>query len=296
MFNNPFLEEAAASRNKRQQLDHLLRVTAPHERIILVGIGLVLLALMAWVLFGSIIRGVTIDGILIEPGVHHEVVSTEPGHLVEFLVVPGDRVEAGDPIARQSVPELEREIAALRERLELLQTGISQAGGDGGALRSLLASARVALLQMEARRSARELIVSQIGGEVMALRTAPGEYLQAGAAVAQLRDAEDQPLQAVLRVAPRMAQRIQPGMQASVEVVMPDSATHRLQVEVSSVTAGPLPNWLAALQPAVADSVHQVDVVLHQASDLSVPGGTLCRIRIVLGRYSPTALFDLVDS
>lgn len=154
MFNNPFLEEAAASRNKRQQLDHLLRVTAPHERIILVGIGLVLLALMAWVLFGSIIRGVTIDGILIEPGVRHEVVSTEPGHLVEFLVVPGDRVETGDPIARQSVPELEREIAALRERLELLQTGISQAGGDGGALRSLLASARVALLQMEARRSA----------------------------------------------------------------------------------------------------------------------------------------------
>ena len=109
MFNNPFLEEAAASRNQRQQLDHLLRIAAPHERIILAGIGLVLLALVAWVLFGSVIRSVTIDGVLIKPGVRHEVISAEPGHLVKFLIVPGDRVEAGDPIAQQSVPELEPE-------------------------------------------------------------------------------------------------------------------------------------------------------------------------------------------
>ena len=81
MFDNPFLEGAASSRNKRQQLDHLLRITAPHERIILAGIGVVLLALMAWALFGSIVRSVTIDGVLIEPGLRHEVVSTEPGYL-----------------------------------------------------------------------------------------------------------------------------------------------------------------------------------------------------------------------
>ena len=293
MFNNPFLEDAAASKNKRQQLDHLLRITAPHERFILGGIGLVVLALVAWALFGSIVRGVTIDGVLIEPGARHEMVSTEPGYLVEFLVVPGNRVEAGDPIARQSVPELERETAALRDRVELLATELRQLGGGSVALRSLLASARVALLQMEAQRSARELIVSPIVGEIMALRSAPGEYLPAGAAVAQLRDAEDRPLQAVLRVAPRMAQRIQPGMQASVEVVMPDGVTRRLDGEVASVTAGPLPNWLVALRPTVADSVYRIDVALHQASDLSVPDGTPCRIRIVLGRYPPVALFNL---
>lgn len=293
MFNNPFLEDAAASKNKRQQLDHLLRITAPHERFILGGIGLVVLALVAWALFGSIVRGVTIDGVLIEPGARHEMISIEPGYLVEFLVVPGDRVEAGDPIARQSVPELERETAALRDRVELLETELSQVRGDGGSLRSLLASARVALLQMESQRSARELIVSPIGGEIMALRSAPGEYLPAGGAVAQLRDAEDRPLQAVLPVDSNVAQRIQPGMRASVEVLMPDGTTRRLDGEVSSVTPGPLPNWLAALRPAVADSAHRVDVVLHGASDLSVPDGTPCRIRIVLGQHAPVALFDL---
>ena len=293
MFDNPFLEGTTSSRNKRQQLDHLLRITAPHERIILVGIGVGLLALVAWALFGSIVRGVTIDGILIEPGIRHEVISTEPGYLVEFLVVSGDRVEAGDPIARQSVPELERETTALRDRVELLETELRQAGGTGSALRSLLASARAALLQIEAQRTARELIVSQTGGEIAALRSAPGEYLPAGGAVAQLREAEDRPLQAVLRVAPRMAQRIQPGMRAWVEVVMPNGAKRRFHGEVASVTPGPLPNWLAAFRPAAANSAHRVDVVLHQASDLSVPDGTPCRARIVLGRHAPAELFGL---
>ena len=290
MFDNPFLDQAANSRNKRQQLDHLLRVTAPHERMILAGIGMAMLALVAWALFGSIVRSVTIDGVVIESGSRHEMVSTEPGYLVEYLVVPGDHVEVGDPIARQSVPELDSEIAVLRDRVEMLKTELRQVGEEGSGLRSLLAAAQVALLQTEARRSARELISSPIAGEVTALRSSPGEYVTAGGAVAQLRETEDLPLQAVLLAAPHVAKRIQPGMGASVEIVMPNGATRRLDGEVSSVAPGPLPNWLAALRPATANSAHRVDVALHQASDLSLPDFTPCRVRIVLGRQALTVL------
>ena len=56
----PIHAEDGRLQNKRQQLDHLLRVTAPHERVILAGIGVVLLALAAWALFGSVVRAVTI--------------------------------------------------------------------------------------------------------------------------------------------------------------------------------------------------------------------------------------------
>lgn len=290
MFGNPFLDQAANSRNKYQQLDHLLRVTAPHERMILAGIGLVMLALMAWALFGSIVRSVTINGVLIEPGTRHELVSSEPGYLEAFLVVPGDHVEVGDPIARQSVPELDSETAALRDRVEVLKSELRHVDGEGSGLPSLLAAAQVALLQMEARRSARELIVSPVAGKVTALRSDPGEYLLAGGAVAQLRETEDRPLQAVLQVAPRMAKRIQPGMWASVEIMMPDDAQRRFDGEVSSVTPGPLPAWLATRRPAVPDATHRVDVVLHHASDLSLPDVTPCRVRIVLGQQPLTAL------
>lgn len=291
MFGNPFLDQAANNRNKYQQLDHLLRVTAPHERMILAGIGLVMLALVAWALFGSIVRSVTIDGVLIEPGTRHELVSNELGYLEAFLVVPGDHVEVGDPIARQSVPDLDRETAALRDRVEVLKSELRQGDRQGSGLPSLLAAAQVALLQMEARRAARELIVSPVAGKVSALRSSPGEYLPAGGAVAQLRETEDQRLQAVLQVAPRMAKRIQPGMRASVEIMIPDDAQQRFDGEVSSVTFGPLPNWLATRRPAIPNVTHRVDVVLHHASDLSLPDTTPCRVRIVLGQQPITALF-----
>lgn len=289
MFNNPFLQSAADSRNRRQQLDHLLRITAPHERVVLAAIGLVLAAVVLWALFGSVVRSVTLDGILIEPGARHDIVATEPGYLRTFLVAPGDRVRAGGPIARQTVPELDRETAALRDRVQRLRKEVGSAGGD--SLPAPLASARVALIQMEARRSARELIVSPIEGRITALRTAAGDYLPAGAAVVQLRDTERKPLQAMLRIAPDMAQRIRPGMQASVEVATPVGSTRRFRGEVTAVSAGPLPEWLASLRPAAASSASRVDVALQGGSDTSLSEGTACRVRIMLGRHPPIALF-----
>lgn len=289
MFNNPFLQSAADSRNQRQQLDHLLRITAPHERFVLAAIGIALATLVIWGLFGSVVRSVTVDGILIEPGVRHDVVATEPGYLREFLVGPGDRVGPGGAIARQTVPELDRETDALRDRVDRLRKEIGNA--DGHSLHAPLAAARVALLQMEARRAARELIVSPIEGRVTALRTAAGEYLPAGSAVAQLRDTQRKPLRALLRIAPDMAQRIRPGMQAWVEVAMPDGSTRRFRGEVAAVIAGPLPDWLASLRPAAVSSASRIDVALQGVSDTSLSEGTACRVRVLLGRHPPIALF-----
>ena len=291
VFTSLFREEAVASRNQRQQLDRLLRITAPHERVVLAGIGLVLLAFLGWALFGSVERNVRGDGILVEPGARHEVVSTDAGYILEYLVAPGDHVEAGDPIARQNVSELLREIAALRNRVELLEAEIGQAGGGGDALQSQLASARVALVQMEARRSARALIVSAIAGEVTTLHATPGDWLPAGTGVARLRDTEAHPVQAMLRVAPDHARRIRPGMQASVEVSMPDGTIRSLSAEVAAVASGPFPDWLAALAPTLADSGHRVDVALREAPDFPIPEGTSCRVRIVVGRHPPITLF-----
>ena len=249
MFRKAFLEEALASKDQRQQLDHLLRVTAPHERILLAGIGLALVALVVWGLFGSITLGLTLDGVLVEPGDRYEVMAAEPGHLVEVLVASGDRLEAGDPIARQTAPDLERETEgreteALRERVELLETEIRQAGGGG--LRSVLDTTMAALLEMEARRSARELIVGHIAGEVMALRAAPGDYLPVGAGVAQLRAAGKEPLQAVLRVDSQTA----PILSAATGQ---DSgcASHRLSTAVFSRQVGWV-RWRSAAESPMA--------------------------------------------
>lgn len=291
MFNNPFRQDAMASRNQRQQLDHLLRITAPHERVVLLVVGLILLGLVAWACLGSVRIGVTGNGVLIEPGERHDVVSIEPGNLLEYLVAPGDLVKVGDPIARQSVPELDREVADLRNRIDLME---SEGGEVGEGVESLVALARVALLQSQTRRETRQLIVSQIDGEVMALRSARGAYLPVGAAVAQIRTSGESPLEAVLLLAPRLARRLSPGMTAVVDVLTPAGDPQRLDGKVIGVTPGAVPSWLAALQPHAPDPRHRVDVVLDEM-DLELSDGTPCRVSIRIDRRPAAALLDLVQ-
>ena len=291
MFNNPFHKVAADSKGEREQLDRLLRITAPHERIVLACMGALVLAFAAWAGFGSVARYVTVEGLLIEPGVRQDVVSAEPGQLIEFLVAPGELVEPGQPVARQSVPELEREVAALRDKLNLLRTEFEQAGGNDSSLRSLLSTARVALLQLEAKRSVRELIVSHKRGLITSLFHGQGELLAPGTVVAQVRDPTDDLLQAVLRINRETTQRLRPGMKATVEFATTDGRTRRLVGEVARIIAGPLPDWVAQLTPAVPAARDRVDVVLRNPpADFSLPDGTPCRIRIALGRHAPITL------
>lgn len=289
MLNRLELNQDAASRSNRQQLDHLLRVTTPHELVMLLTIGLMMLALLAWSLFGSIENGVTADCVLIKPGTRYDVVATEPGQLLEYLVAPGDHVEAGAPIARQSAPELTREIVALRDRVELLKRAIQRTSGTDGGLASLLTSAEVAVLELEALRSVRETIVAQDGGEVMALRSAPGSFLVAGSPIAQLRGSEsDAQGQAVLATATNRTRLVQPGMRASVEMPAHGNDTLSLHGEVMSVTDGPLPHWLANFLPVGEVATRRIDLALESAPGLA--DGAACRARIILGRSSPIAL------
>lgn len=286
MLNSPFHRSIAEIKDGREQLDRLLRLSAPHESLLLVAIALVILAFVAWLLFGSVARSVTVGCLLIEPGERRVAVSVEPGRLLEFLVAPNERVEAGQMIARQSVPELEREMDVLRDRLNLLQAELGRAGVD--LPNPLLIPASEALLRIEAQRTVRESIVSQSAGEVIALKSAPGAYLSAGTAVALIRAAGDVPVGAVLRIDRDVARRVRPGMQAEVEVPASDGGTRRLEGEVANVSAGPLPNWLARMEPAVPASTYRVDVALRPDSGL--PDGTACLARIELGKHAPVAL------
>ena len=296
MITGPFRQEAAANRSQRQRLDHLLRVTAPHERIMLAGAGVVLVAFISWLVFGSVTRSVVLDGILIKQGPRHEVVVLEPGHLMEFQVAPGDDIAAGAPIARQTVPELEREISVIRGRVDLLTAEIDQAVQQGGPVRSLLDSAHVALLQLEAQRAARSQIISHSAGEVMALHANLGDYISAGTVIAQVRTGESRIPQAVLYITPDMAQRIEPGLAADVEITMPDGTIRRVQGEVDSLDVGPLPRWLVPLMHLPTGDGFRVDVKLRQLSELAVADGMPCRVRIVLGDSTPLEILTLRQS
>ena len=85
MFNNPFdsfHNTVAEAKEEREQLDRLLTVSTPRERLLVSGIALLLIALAVWLFFGSVARSLTVNGVLVEPGEG----SGEGGGSVQALV------------------------------------------------------------------------------------------------------------------------------------------------------------------------------------------------------------------
>ena len=71
MFNNPFdsfHDTVAEAKEEREQLDRLLTISTPRERVLVSGVALLLFVLAAWLVFGSVARSVTVDGLLVETG------------------------------------------------------------------------------------------------------------------------------------------------------------------------------------------------------------------------------------
>ncbi|MYJ75149.1 MAG: hypothetical protein F4089_08620 [Gammaproteobacteria bacterium] len=70
MFNNPFdsfHNTVAEAKEEREQLDRLLTISTPRERLLVAAIAALLVILLAWLFFGNVHRSVALDGRLVEP-------------------------------------------------------------------------------------------------------------------------------------------------------------------------------------------------------------------------------------
>ena len=97
MFNNPFNsfhDTVAEAKEEREQLDRLLTISTPRERMLVAGIALLAPVLAAWLLLGGVARSVAVDGVLVGSGDDGPV---EALVWVESGVAP--RIEAGMPAA-----------------------------------------------------------------------------------------------------------------------------------------------------------------------------------------------------
>ena len=116
MFNNPFdsfHETVAAAKEEREQLDRLLTISTPRERLLVAGIALLLCVLAAWLFLGSVARSVAVDGVLVEP----EETSAEGNRSVQaFIWVESGiapQIESGMPAAIELAATTDREAVAL---------------------------------------------------------------------------------------------------------------------------------------------------------------------------------------
>ena len=71
MFNNlfdSFHNTVAEAKEEREQLDRLLTISTPRERLLVTAIAVVLLVLGTWFFYGNVPRSLALDGVLVEPG------------------------------------------------------------------------------------------------------------------------------------------------------------------------------------------------------------------------------------
>ena len=101
VFNNPFdsfQKTVAEAKEEREQLDRLLTVSTPRERLLVAAIALLLCILSAWLFFGNVARNLVVDGVLVEQGEN----SPGGGRSVQALVWVesgiAPRIEAGMPV------------------------------------------------------------------------------------------------------------------------------------------------------------------------------------------------------
>ena len=282
-----FRTQAFARRGQTEPLDGLLRVTAPHEWVALVGVALAVLGFVIWGVLGSVERSVSAECLLVHPGERYAVLSDVTGYVAAVLVNVGERVEAAQPIGRVRTPQLERQVRMARARVELLEAQGKAGNPDDDAL----ALAQAELLDLEAIQASGEYIASPYAGMVTWHRLAVGQAVTTGEEVAGLHGGFDGGLEAVAFFPPERAQRIEPRMAAGV---LAGGLSHgrALAAEVIEVPGSPAtpPGWLATLGFDSPVHKHMVWVRLREAPETLPADGSPCRLRIVLGRERPVSL------
>ena len=290
--NKVFRQEAVARRSRAEPLDDRLQVTAPHEWMVLAGLGLSFLAFLSWGAFGSVERGLSVEAVLVAPGERHAVVSPMSGNVIEIMAEIGDVLETGQTIARVRPPEAERQARIARRIVGAVEDRMRHAEDAAAAVQeALLAAARMELGEIEIH--ARESIVAPHGGKLVAHRLAPGRPVGVGETVARIRGASEDAWQALAFVSPEDAGKLTAGMDAEVLVALPErSGPSALEARVLEVSPRPVaaPEWLADLGLSTPVPAHLLRLVLNGPPRPSLADGAGARVRVVLGEQSPAAL------
>ncbi len=276
-------------RARQEPLDDRLQITAPHEWLIVAGLAVMLLALLAFAVFGRVERTMPFEGALVLPGERHELVAPVSGTVEDVLVEVSDTVAPGQPVVRIRPSDA--------QRWESVIVGVIDALEQSGRLdeETRLAVRQALLVAGPGASSADPIEVSSpSGGAVVALNLAPGQAVDAGASIGLVLAAATSRPEVVAFVSPRDAARLSAGMEARVRFGGPDGNGGRVfQGRVAEVSAQPAPppEWLADQGFAIPPQAHLLRVALAgDARAVLPPDGPGVSVRIVLGRESLVSL------
>ena len=295
MFKNSLIRERAMARKTQPEpVDDLMRVTAPREWMLLVGTAAVLAAIVLWGSLATVERTVSVRGVVLKAGERHEVVAPTAGSVSAILVAPGDRVEAGQPVARMELPAMGWRRRVVEARISTLESQRESLGAAAAAWIGIeLASARAELAEVEALESAGRTIVSPRSGELTALHVAAGQAAASGEAVAEVRAGGGDLLEAVGIAEAAQASGVSGGMEARV-VCSVDGPATAFAAQVMDVADGSraVPSWLSRFGLSSNGRLPGARLlrVALDSPDAQVSDGTPCLLEVILARQTPLRL------
>jgi len=247
------------------------------------------LALVAFAVFGRVERALSLEAALVLPGERHYLVAPASGTVEDVYVELADTVALGQPVAYIRPADAQRWESAIVGIIEDLE--------KGGRLEE---ETRVELLQAlldagsAASSAAQTEVTSPLGGEVVALDLVPGQAVDAGASVGLVRATSTGLPEALAFVSPSEAASLSAGMEARVGFGGPnDGARQVFRGQVAEVSAllGTPPRWLAAQGLAIPQEAHLLRVALAgNEPNAALADGSVVSLRIVLGRESLVSL------
>ena len=294
LFTSMFRDKALARRARHEAIDARLQVTAPHEWLLVSGLGLAMVVLLAYGLLGRVERSLSVPTVLVHPGERSDVVAAVSGVVVEVLSEVGDTMAAGQPIARVRTAEAEPWEVVVRRLLESIENADVPPGAAASeGLRALLDAARSGTAQRGADGFTTRDIVTPHGGELVTLALAAGQRVAAGELAARIRAASAAPPEALGFVTRDEAMRLAPGMQAQVRLAVPGAGAPRVlpaRVEDVSPRVVPPAPWLTELGLEPPARSHLLRATLEDPAPQPVVDGAGGTLRIVLGHRSFASL------
>ena len=293
LFRTLFREKALARRSEREAVDARLQITAPHEWLLVLGLGAALLVLLAYGLLGRAERSLTVQTVLVQPGERVDVVAGVAGVVVDVLAEVGDTVAPGQAIARVRTAEADRWDAVLSRLRESLENAEGAPNPAAAEILGALAAPGSGAGQRVTGNPTTQDIVAPYDGELVTLALTVGQRVAAGALAARIRAESAGPLEAVGFVAREDAMRLAPGLQAQVLVAVPGAGAPRIlpaRVEEVSARVVSAPRWLTDLGVEPPPRAHLLRATLTEPAPEVVVDGVQGALRIVLGHRSFVSL------
>jgi biotin carboxyl carrier protein len=238
MDNQLFRQEALKKISSPEQLDELVTLTSSKSWLTLIAIGILLLFLIIWGIFGIIPIRVAGKGILIQDTINN-LYAPSAGY-IEQVAKLQNTVHEGQVVARIIPPRLYNQLLTLRTKLKQLQS--AKVVADNAQINSL--QAELQKVENEVSNQA-DTIISPVTGDIIEIDAENGDFVNGDQLLLRVeRISEQQALHAILYFSPLVGKQITPGMlvQISPAAISPEEYGYLLG-KINYVSKYPVTSW-----------------------------------------------------